>query len=422
MTQNSHPQAGAFAPYSDVPIGFEKTYSGQTDLSILDSSNPYFSYSADADGNVMVQYSLWGFTYTTEDKWTDEIRAINRMQADLGPLNDATRAIRAHIASFVPCDNGFPVTVDEILNAIGTGQLPQPAFHPGCWMSRGTRGTQPGQVESMRVIETVLQGYLDGETADTYCARYPYAAGFIQRAYDWLGPVDTLTDVQRLLIERMLLPFEFFAKHNEDPATVHHTCFDEGQAGKQLDEQVATLAGLPPIYPNYRREYKENLASLTDPEKRVLYTIAGHIAHGVCELSDCHHNTFRFIERWIHGIGTLEWDIPTRQPHAEGLRLGRALFGYALGLDHWLQGVPMQFLLLDLGHVDLGFDPKNEILRVYAYLGEDHAPIKRWLAACLWFNLTLMPPASLYQWGWRHKDLLARAAEQGISVREWIGT
>jgi len=43
----------------------------------------------------------------------------------LGPLDDETCALRAHIASLVPCDSGFPVTVDEILNAIGTGRLPQ---------------------------------------------------------------------------------------------------------------------------------------------------------------------------------------------------------------------------------------------------------------------------------------------------------
>ena len=47
------------------------------------------------------------------------------------------------------------------------------------------------------------------------------------------------------------------------------------------------------------------------------------------------------------------------------------LFGYALGLDKWLMRVPMQFLLLDLGHVDLGFDARNNILRVYACLGEE---------------------------------------------------
>jgi hypothetical protein len=180
------------------------------------------------------------------------------------------------------------------------------------------------------------------------------------------------------------------------------------------------LADLPKIYANYRPEYRQNLALLADPEKRTLYSVCAHIADCVSELSDCHHSTFRRIERWIHGIGTLTWDISTRAPHTEGIRLGRLLFGYALGLDRWLQGVPMQFLLLDLGHVDLGFDPKNEILRVYAYLGEERTSVKQWLAACLWFTLVLMPPASLYKWGRRHKALLEIADAQGISVREWM--
>ena len=152
----------------------------------------------------------------------------------------------------------------------------------------------------------------------------------------------------------------------------------------------------------------------------MLYHIAGHIANGVSELSDCHHNTFRFIERWIYAIGTMTWDIPTRQPHAESIRLGRLLFGYALGLDKWLQGVPQQFVLLDMGHINLGFDLKNEILRVYAYLGEEHTPVKEWLAACLWYTLVLMPPASLNNWGHRHKELMQRASEHGISVRNWM--
>jgi hypothetical protein len=422
MVVQASPQAGDFAPYPSVPIGFEQTYTGQTDLSAIDTENTHLTYAADADGNVMIRYSLWGFAYPTEDTWTDEIRAINRMQAALGSLDEETRAIRAHIASLVPCDSGFPVTVDEILNAIGTGHLPQPAFHPGCWMSRGTRSTQPLQVESMRVIETVLQGYLDGAPQASFIERYPYAQGFIQRTYQWLGPIEALTEIQRLLIQRILLPFAFFAKHNEDRDAVFQACFDEGKPGKQLDAQIAALAGLPPIFPNYRREYKEALASLRDPHKRTLYTVAGHIADCVSELSDCHHSTFRRIERWIHSVGTLEWDIPTRASHAEGIRLGRALFGYALGLDCWLQRVPMQFLLLDMGHVDLGFNPANEILRVYAYLADGHSPIKRWLAASLWFTLTLMPPASLYQWGRRHKALLAHAEDQGINVRVWMNS
>lgn len=414
------PKPGDFVSYDLVPIGFEATFTGQTDLDAVDTSDSNLTYLVDDDGNVARQYSLWGCFYTQEESWTDEIRAINGMQARLGPLDDETRAIRAHIASLVPCDSGVPVTIDEILNAIGTGHLPQPAFHPGCWMSRGTRSTQPGQAESMRVIEAVLRGYLEGCAGDALIARYPYAEGFVERACAWLGPVSELMDVQKRMLERMLLPFEYFAGRNPDHEQVYADCFKEGGRGKQLDAQISALAGIPEIYANYRKEYKENLASIADPGKRSLYLICAHIADCVSELSDCHHSTFRRIERWIHGIGTLTWDIPTRQANAEGVRLGRLLFGYALGLDRWLKEVPMQFLLLDLGHVDLGFDPKNEILRVYACLGGEHTPVKKWLAGCLWFTLALMPPASLYRWGWQHKALLESASAQGISVRKWM--
>ncbi len=84
----------------------------------------------------------------------------------------------------------------------------------------------------------------------------------------------------------------------------------------------------------------------------------------------------------------------------------------------------MQFLLLDLGHVNLGFDPKNEILRVYAYLGEDRAAVKQWLAASLWCNLYHNPHGGLKphedQWGPRHSQILARAKELRISARDWM--
>jgi hypothetical protein len=99
----------------------------------------------------------------------------------------------------------------------------------------------------------------------------------------------------------------------------------------------------------------------------------------------------------------------------ERARLGRLLFGYILGLDRWLLGEPMQFLLLDLGHVDLGLDPKNEILRVYAYLGEGRSPVKEWLAACLWYHLY----ASMQRRN-AHQALIARAAESGVSLRAWM--
>ncbi len=413
------PEAGSFVPYGLVSEGFEAFYAGETDLVEVGTSDLDLLHFTDDDGNVAMRYSLWGFAATNEDKWDDEIRAINAMQAELGSLDDAAREIRAQIGSLVGCDNGVPVTIDEIMRAIGTGQLPSPAFHAGCWMSRGARTTQPGQVESMRAIEAVLRGYLVGEASEVFLAHYPFARGFIERAYAWLGPVADLSEVQRLMLERMLLPFEFFAKHNPDRNEVFHACFDDGKTGKTLDAQISALAGLPEIVPNYRKEYRERLETIEDPEKRAIYMVGCHIADCVSELSDCHHSTFRRIERWIHGIGTLTWDIPTRAEGAESQRLGQLFFGYALGLDGWLRDVPMQFLLLDLGHVDLGFDPKNEILRVYAHLGEP-APVRRWLAACLWYKCVLEPPASLYRWGWRHKELLARADAEGVSVRTWM--
>ena len=106
-----------------------------------------------------------------------------------------------------------------------------------------------------------------------------------------------------------------------------------------------------------------------------MYEVCGAIASGVYTLSDCHHNTFRYIEGWIHGVGRGRPGIPTHKAGSDGERLGRLLFGYVLGLDRWLLGVPMQFLLLDLGHIDLGFDPKNEVLRTYAYLGDERTPV-----------------------------------------------
>ena len=95
----------------------------------------------------------------------------------------------------------------------------------------------------------------------------------------------------------------------------------------------------------------------------------------------------------------------------------RLLFGYVLALDRWLQGVSTHFLLLDLSHVDLGFEPKNEILRVYAYLGERRTPVKEWLAACLWKNLMQMPAGP---GRFLHKDLIERSEQAGTTLRGWI--
>ena len=414
-------------PYDMVSPGFEAVY--------VDDEEPWPSdpgeesptaVFADEAGNVIKRWSVWTWTWPDQsDKWNDEIRHINEMQAHLEPLDGNARQIRAHIGSMVLCDSGVPVTIDELLNAIGRGKLSEPSFHNGCWpgnMWWEARGSQPGQVESMRIIHTVLTGYVAGKPKEDLIKQFPHAIGFINRTYDWLGPVSELTRLQQLMIERMLLPFEFFTQATlsawtDDTMQLYETvmqnCFGESGRGAQLDAEIADLAGLPKIQPYY----KGDLDFIEDEQKRELYKLCGYMAHGLHTLCDCHHSSFRWIETWIHGIGTGEADIPTRQAGTEQERLARLLFGYTLALDKWLMGKPMQFVLLDLGHVDLGLDPRNEILRVYAYLGEEKTPVKEWLAACLWYNLAGggNPRGTVIQ-----ESLLERARQFGISTREWM--
>ena len=413
-------KADQLVPYDMVSPGWEAEYTGENDLSLF-NSDQLFTYSTDTEENVMVRYSQWGFEHLKEEDWNDEIRYINSMQSKLGFLDENIRRIRQYIASLVCCDSGIPVSIDEILNIIGTGHLPEPAFHTGCWIGGGTRSTQPNHVDSMKVIEDVLEGFLNGNLEEAFIAKYPHAKGFIKRAYEWLGPMEQFSELQRLLMKRMLLPFEYFTKRNEDAYAVGKICFQEGGEGFRLDEQIAKLAGLPKIFSMHKKEHEANLNTISEPDKRELYKICGNIAAGVYEMSDCHHNTYRVIENWIYSIGTLRCSIPTRVQSAEEKRLGQLLFGYALGLDKWLQNVPHQFLLLDLGHIDLGFDPKNEILRVYAYLGDKKTPMNKWLAACLWYTLTL-GHAGLYNGFCRHKELTESTKRNGVSVREWIDT
>jgi hypothetical protein len=86
-----------------------------------------------------------------------------------------------------------------------------------------------------------------------------------------------------------------------------------------------------------------------------------------------------------------------------------------LGLDRWLAGAPLHLLLLDLAHLALPADPRSEIQRVYAYVGEASAE-KRWLAASLWHNLRYNRPAGLA----RHKELVEQTASLGIELDSWL--
>jgi hypothetical protein len=192
---------------------------------------------------------------------------------------------------------------------------------------------------------------------------------------------------------------------------IYRDGFEAGGRGKDLDAQIAAQGGLPPIHEDYREEFRVALDSIADPGRRDLYRLCGAMAHGVPNVCDCHHATFRKIERYIHAIGTGRWDIATRKAGAERQRIGRMLASYVLGLDAWLAEKPMQFLLLDIGHLDLTFDPKNEIVRVYAYLG-DKNPTREWSAGCLWHCLYTNGSA-------KHAEFRAMK-DVGINVRSWM--
>ncbi len=408
-------------PYDLVSPGFEAVYTGEKSAEPIHDEGWPISRFTDDQGNIIEQWSVWTWTPPKgEANWSAEIRAINQMQTALGRLDNETRRIRAHIGSLVLCDPGIPVTIDELLNTIGRGYLGEQVFHNGCWLSSmwwESQGTQPRQVEAMQTIADCLTAYLDGMSQPDLTRQFPQAEGFLQRTFEWLGPAGSLSELQILMLKRMLLPFEFYAKRNLDVEAVDRNCFREGGQGQHLDEQIAQLAQLPKIYPDYTQEFKQRLHAIQEPEQQELYRICGGIAHGLHDLSDCHHSMYRWIENWIHGIGTYQWHIATRKPGTERQRLARLLFGYALGLDSWLQGKPMQFLLLDLGHVDLGCDPKNEIVRVYAYLGEEKTPVKEWLAACLWHNLSGggNPTRLVIQ-----QALNDHGRQSGVNPRAWI--
>jgi hypothetical protein len=425
-------------PYRALTPGFEAVYTGKKAADHGEKTEIITTLISDAEGREIRKWPVVSWTFPGQHKnWDREVLLIHELQRKLSDLDEQTRRIRAHMASLVPCDSGFPVTVDEILNAMGTGRLDEPSFRNGCWcpgMWWDLKTTQPSHVKSMVTVSAVLNGVLEGQGRKIMISKFPEAGSFINRTYDWLGPVSRLKKYQKLMIRRILLTVDYFCEITDtqhtlkmsDPEAIQRmekeagSLFETGGKGQRLDDEIARETGLPPVIPVWKPGYSETLKQVKNPEKRELYKTCCAIASGVYTLSDCHHNTFRFIEAWIHGTGTGRLHVPTRKAGAEQRRLGQLLFGYVLGLDKWLLQNPMQFLLLDLGHTDLGFDPKNEILRVYAYLGEERTRVKEWLAACLWHSLMYCPiggnPGGLV----RHRQIMKRAGKQGVTWRGWM--
>ncbi|MCF7972849.1 MAG: hypothetical protein K9N55_03440 [Phycisphaerae bacterium] len=436
----------SLVPYDQVSPGFEAMYTGETSSAPVRKNEMISTLYSDDHGNLIRQWCTIPWIFPNEEgewkagEWDDTVKYLCDMQARLGPLNDSIRLLRCHITSLIPCDSGLPVTVDELLFAIAREKLERSSFKNGCMCSGlgcQLKTSQPQQMESTKTIYAVLKAYLAGEPKHNAVKAYPEAAGFINRSYQWLGPVSELSKIQRLMLDRMLLMFDFFIKlsytgtapqpHLEGSrlqdieAMGKDVFYDENGRGVRLDTEISDLAGLPKIRPEWDPAYRKTLDTIKEGQKQSLYKTCCAIASGIHTASDCHHNTFRYIESWIHGIGTGQLGIPTREGQAEKRRLGQMLFGYALGLDRWLMRVPLQFLLLDLGHIDLGFNPRNNIVRVYACLGEEVTAVKEWLAACLWYNLVHNQQGGLIgSLTLSHTDLIQQCKDKGIIVHAWM--
>ncbi len=389
-------------PYGLAEPGFEAVYG---------RAKAPFGKSVLKDGRPATEWCVWQAEEGGKDQWKPERKYINGMQKQLGHVDEDARRIRAYIPSIEVCDSGFPLTIEEVLRGIGAGKLPEPSFRAGCrrdpWWN--LEGTQPRQVECMGAVEASVRGILAGETEEHLVKQYPVAGGFVRRAYAWLGPCRELTELQRLLIERMLVGFGVWshlshtqgnAFTDEDLKLVDRTIVEMEQPdgrGAALDTEIDALL--------------DRMDDITEEQKDSWRHIRKLIAAGLHGVCDCHHSSFRRIEAWVHAIGTGQQEIPNRKQGVERQRLARTSCAYMLALDKWLLGSSMQFLLLDIGHMDLPFDPRNEILRTYAYLGEDETDMKQWLAACLWMHLSDVA-------GWIAETAIPQLSN--VSLRQWI--
>ena len=125
-------------PYDMVSPGFEAVY--------VDDEEPWPSdpgedsptaVFTDEAGNVMKRWAVWTWTWPDQsDKWNDEIRHINEMQAHLEPLDGNARQIRAHIGSMVLCDSGVPQSpLMSCLTPSAEASCPNPRFTTGAGLA-----------------------------------------------------------------------------------------------------------------------------------------------------------------------------------------------------------------------------------------------------------------------------------------------
>ena len=410
-----------------IPAGFERIYVDELMWWMSDHM-----LTEDEEGRRYLEAALWNCENDPE-KWGPEVRYLVAMGERLRPQSEDIRKVRAYISSLTPCAAGLPVGIVEILRAIGRGRMDEPTYWNGCWSGGNwweNLQPQADQPAVMRTIHSILIQWRNGESLYDLIATYPEAKGFINRVFEWLGNPKEFSEIQDLMLERFLLPFDLymldmrFDPNNKSQPRLQQMQFDVFEEaygprgrGQAIDQKIARLAGLPPI--KGLNAYSEIPEEITDPLKRRIYRAAGLLAHGLHTTCDCHHSTFRWLENHLYAIGQLRVGVPTHQSGQEGERIGRLLFGYLYALDCWLKERPEGFVLMDLDHVDLGFDIKNEIVTAYAYLREK-TPVKEWLVGCLWY--AMMYATGGLAWGrrGRHRELVGSARQKGLEVNTWM--
>ncbi|MHA1987475.1 MAG: hypothetical protein ACW98D_12630 [Promethearchaeota archaeon] len=419
---------GELVPYDLISPGFEAIYQGTKDRSALDDwmiNDDDLFIESDKSGNLYLKHSFWTLSYKP-DQWTDEIKIINGIQESLGELDNTTRYIRNAIGSLVLCDQGIPTTIDQLLDFIGSNYYDEKRlFHLGCWMPSGKRSTNPDWQRSMTYIEEILVNFLKGMSiTDQIKQLEGFMEGFIRRFYSWFPSRVNLDELQVLLLNRILVSFPYLTHGIDNHKKMMKDVFEIGGKGWIIDEQIQKLEDLPQITGIKWNEARKYYKTIKNQKKKERFRIISYVTGDffLSGLSTCHHNLFRFLENVLYKIGTLTNDpLPNRFHATERKRLGNLLFGYVLGLNSWLMKKPMDILLLDLGYLDLGFNQRNEILRVYAYLANNRNPVKEWLVGSLWhqlmFNEVNLPrtPGLI-----NHKDMLELAKKHNLNLFEWM--
>ncbi len=406
---------GLLVPYQWVKPGIEGFYCDEPK-----NKDERLNYHQDSEAKWYYKFNLHTFW---ELNWEDKSpiwKALNTLQAKLGDLDDISRLMRIEIGSLVKCQSSFPIGIDQLLDSIGRHELKREnIFTMGCWMELGERNNRVTFKSSLLHVVSIIDQYLNKKTKEDQLKENKDAEilkKFINRFYSWFPINDKLTEVQELLLQRLKFSIECNIDDNSWEDT-YAKIFEKDTIGEELDKKIKKLIDIPDYTTKFYAgdgqgpEWIQNRNKIEDPQKKDIYTILVNI-HLTAK---CHHNFFRFIENSLYRIATLSLDpIPSRIHGSERERMGHKLFGYLLGLNYWLMNRPLELLLLDLGHIQLDFHPRDEIMRVFAYLGSEQNPKKEWLAGCLWYQL--MFTMGLFE----YKNLLKIANKNDLNLFGWM--